>query len=125
HRARGARVERVVLADAHARARLEFRAALAHDDLAAGDGLPRERLHAKALGVGVAPVAARAKALLMSHRRAPLSLSRPPSPRVCLSRPVSLSPPACLSPRPSLLRRASRPRAASPRSRLSLSPGPG
>src|SRR5581483_876394 len=36
HRARGARVERVVLADAHARARLELRPALAHDDLAAG-----------------------------------------------------------------------------------------
>ncbi len=40
HGAGGARVERVVLADADAFAGLEAGAALAHDDLAAGHGLP-------------------------------------------------------------------------------------
>src|SRR5271166_5915061 len=67
HGACGARVERVVFADADAGARLEAGAALAHDDLAAGDGLAGERLDAQPLGVGVATVAARAEPLLMSH----------------------------------------------------------
>src|SRR5690349_5905204 len=68
HLARGAGVDRVVLADAGAEARLELRAALADDDLATGDGLTGEDLHAEALGVGVAAVAAGAEAFLMSHR---------------------------------------------------------
>src|SRR3954449_7733819 len=60
--------DRVVLADAGALARLEARAALAHDDLAARHDLAREHLHAEALGVAVASVAAGAESLLMSHR---------------------------------------------------------
>src|SRR5205823_12994035 len=66
-RARGAGVDRVVLADADPVARLEAGAALAHDDLAAGHGLTGEHLHAKALGVRVAAVARGAEALLMRH----------------------------------------------------------
>ena len=66
-RARGAGVDRVVLADADAVARLEAGAALAHDDLAAGDGLAGEDLHAEALGVRVAAVAGGAEAFLMCH----------------------------------------------------------
>ena len=50
---------------------LEAGAALAHDDLAAGDLLAGEDLHAEALGVGVAAVARRAESLLMSHRSPP------------------------------------------------------
>src|SRR4051812_21716521 len=61
------REDRVVLPDADALARLEAGAALAHDDLAAGHGLAREDLHAEALGVRVAPVAAGAEPLLVSH----------------------------------------------------------
>src|SRR4029077_19033954 len=68
---------RVVLADADARTRLEARAALAHDDLAAAHELPRERLDAEALSVGVASVAARSEPLLMSHLSAPPPGSRP------------------------------------------------
>src|SRR5918992_3498518 len=52
-----ARVQRVVLADAHALARLEARAALADEDLAARHDLAREDLHAEALGRRVAAVA--------------------------------------------------------------------
>src|SRR3954454_47030 len=63
--------DRVVLADAHALARVELRAALADDDLASRDGLAGEHLHAEALGVRVAPVAAGAEPLLMSHPRPP------------------------------------------------------
>src|SRR5439155_19851754 len=48
-------------------ARLEARPALAHDDLAARDGLAGEDLHAEALRVGVAAVAAGAEALLVCH----------------------------------------------------------
>jgi 4'-phosphopantetheinyl transferase len=67
HDAGGAGVDRVVAADAGAVARLEARAALADDDLAAGHGLPGEHLDAEALGVGVAAVAAGAEALLVRH----------------------------------------------------------
>ena len=49
--------DRVVLAEARALAGLEAGAALADDDLAAGDLLAGEDLHAEALGVGVAAVA--------------------------------------------------------------------
>src|SRR4051794_39472563 len=59
--------DRVVLADADALARLEAGPALAHDDLAAVHDLPCEDLHAEALGVRVASVAAGAESLLMSH----------------------------------------------------------
>src|SRR3954454_17489453 len=68
-RARGA--DRVVLTDPHTVARLELGAALANDDLAAGHGLAGEHLHAEALGVRVAAVAARPEPLLMSHPRSP------------------------------------------------------
>src|SRR3954452_5913288 len=67
HRARGASVDRVVLADAHAESRLELGAALADDDLAARHGLAGEHLHAEALRVRVAAVPAGAEAFLMSH----------------------------------------------------------
>src|SRR3954453_19814831 len=67
HDARGAGVDRVVLADADAVAGLEAGAALAHDDLAAGDGLAGEDLHAEALRVGVAAVTAGAEAFLVCH----------------------------------------------------------
>src|SRR5260221_9376782 len=63
--ARGLREQRVVLPLAHAIPRLEDRSALAHDDLAAGDRLAGEDLHAKTLGLGVAAVAAGAESLLM------------------------------------------------------------
>src|SRR4051795_9388716 len=73
----GARGEdRVVLADAHALAGLEASAALAHDDLAAVHDLAGEHLHAEALGVRVAAVAAGAESLLMSHPRPPPSWRR-------------------------------------------------
>src|SRR3954470_4836245 len=68
HRARPRGEDRVVLADAHAVARLEAGPALAHDDLAAGHDLAGEHLHAEALGGAVAPVAAGAESLLVSHR---------------------------------------------------------
>src|SRR5437588_6985608 len=71
HLARGARVQGVVLADAHPVAGPEPRAALAHDDLAAGHGLPREHLDSEPLGVGVAAVARGSETLLMSHRCPP------------------------------------------------------
>ena len=58
---------RVVAADADAVAGLEARAALADDDLAAGDDLAGEHLHAEALGVRVAAVAGGAEALLVCH----------------------------------------------------------
>src|SRR3954466_16269740 len=61
--------DRVVLAEAGAVARLEDGAALADDDLAARDDLAGEDLHAEALRVGVAAIAARPETLLMSHRR--------------------------------------------------------
>jgi hypothetical protein len=46
---------------------MEASASLADDDLAARHGLACEHLHAEALGVGIAAVAARTKTLLMSH----------------------------------------------------------
>src|SRR5690242_17500936 len=67
HRAGRAREERVVLADADTVAGLEAGAPLAHDDLAAGDDLAGEDLHAEAVGVGVAAVAGGAEALLVCH----------------------------------------------------------
>src|SRR3954467_9019338 len=86
HRARATSEQRVVLAEADAVARLETRAALANDDLAAGHDLSSEDLHAEALGVRVAAVPARSESLLMSH-------PRPPSWYLASSRPAS-SPPA-------------------------------
>src|SRR4051794_10017165 len=67
------REDRVVLADADADARLESGAALAHDDLAAGDGLAGEHLDAEALGVRVAAVAGGAEPLLVRHQPVPSS----------------------------------------------------
>src|SRR5205807_5501789 len=66
HGAGGLCVDRVVLAEADAVAGLEPGAALAHDDLATGDHLAGEHLHAEPLGVRVAPVARGTKSLLMS-----------------------------------------------------------
>src|SRR5262249_57801882 len=67
HDPRGGGVDRVAPADPDAVAGLEAGAALAHDDLAAGDRLAGEHLHAEALGVRVAAVARGAEALLMRH----------------------------------------------------------
>ena len=61
----------------YARAGLEATAALAHDDLAAGDGLAGEDLDPEALGVGVAAVAARAETLLMRHLNPPSPPAQP------------------------------------------------
>src|SRR3954464_455511 len=92
-RARGAGVDRVVLADPDAVARLEAGPALTHDDLAAGDGLAGEDLHAEALRVRVAAVAAGAKALLVCHESLPLADLRDPDPRQLLTvtRPALVS----------------------------------
>src|SRR5450755_2224425 len=96
--------DRVVAADPGSVAGLEHGSALAHDDLAAGDGLAGEHLDAESLGVGVAAVAARAEAFLMSHCRPPWS-----------GRPVPRPPQSCPAPpaRPPRQLRAS----ASPRPR--------
>src|SRR5436305_1558525 len=64
--------------EAPPRRRRPLTAALAHDDLAAAHRLAGEHLHAQALGLRVAPVAAGAEPLLMRHRR-PLSSPRPAS----------------------------------------------
>src|SRR3954453_23690892 len=71
HDARAAREDRVVAADAGTLAGVEARAALADDDLTAGDLLAGEHLHAEALGVRVATVAAGAESLLMSQSCSP------------------------------------------------------
>src|ERR671936_1127576 len=94
-RARARGEDRVVLPDPHAVARLELGAALANDDLAAGHGLAGEHLHAEALGVRVAAVAARPEPLLMSHPRSP---SRPA--RAALAASSPRPPPPSASPRP-------------------------
>src|SRR4051794_9296205 len=59
--------QRVVLAHADALAGLEARAALADEDLAAGDDLAGEDLDPEELGVRVAAVLGGAEALLMRH----------------------------------------------------------
>src|SRR5207244_4134841 len=105
HAAGARREDRVVLADPDAVARLEAGAALAHDDLAAAHGLAGEHLHAEALGLRVAPVAARAEPLLMSHP------SSPSWPRAS-SWPPASSPPASSSRRPSASPPSSPPRAS-------------
>src|SRR6266446_1809181 len=61
------REDRVVAPDAGSRPRLEARAALAHDDLAAGHGLTCEHLHAQPFSLGVAAVAARPQSLFVRH----------------------------------------------------------
>src|SRR5262249_48103530 len=60
--------ERVVLPAADVIAREELRAALPHDDRAAGHDLAREDLHAEALGIRVASVAGGTLTLLVCHR---------------------------------------------------------
>src|SRR5215208_6848867 len=67
HDPRRLREDRVVPADPDAVAGLEDGPALADDDLAAGHDLAGEHLHAEALGVRVAAVAAGAEPLLMCH----------------------------------------------------------
>src|SRR5439155_10028662 len=59
--------DRVVTADAGARARTELRAALAHEDHPGLHFLAGEDLHAEHLRVRVAPVARRAESLLVGH----------------------------------------------------------
>ena len=74
-RAGDEREQRVVAATADALAGVEVRAALADDDLAGVDDLAAEALDAEALGVGVATVAGRGRALLVCHVSACLLLS--------------------------------------------------
>ena len=59
--------ERVIAAKADVGARMEFGAALAHENLAAIDGLAAEALHAKALTRRVTTVARAAACFLVSH----------------------------------------------------------
>ena len=80
--------DRVVAAQTHALTGLEARAALAHDDLPAGHGLAGEHLYAEALGVGVAPVAARSEALLMRHPSPPPLFFAAPTLMSAISRRV-------------------------------------
>src|SRR5262245_47546916 len=65
------REQGVVAAAAHAGARVEVGAALADDDLARVDDLAAEALDAEALGVGVATVLGRGRALLVCHEFSP------------------------------------------------------
>src|ERR1051325_3594134 len=67
HHAVGEGEEGVVLGQADILARLPLGAVLAQDDRAPADGLPAEALHPEALGVTVAPVAARPLPLLVCH----------------------------------------------------------
>src|SRR6188474_1914363 len=73
------REQGVIAAAAHAGAGVEVGAALAHDDLAGVDQLAAVALHAEALGVGVATVLGRRRALLVCHELSPLL--RLPCPR--------------------------------------------
>src|SRR6476659_6575920 len=61
------REQRVVAAAADAVTGVEVRAALADDDLARADQLAAEALDTQALGVAVATVARRGRALLVCH----------------------------------------------------------
>src|SRR5579883_2184069 len=61
------RVERMVTAQAHARARMELRAALAHDDVAGFDGLAAIELHAQIFRIRIATVARGTYAFLVCH----------------------------------------------------------
>ena len=69
-----------VKAATDAGARVEVRAALAHDDLAGVDRLASEALHAEALGVGVAPVLGGRCALLVCHEFSPSLVLLPGKP---------------------------------------------
>src|SRR5215475_5810210 len=61
------RKEGMVLAHAHAFARIELGAALAHDHIAARHGFAAEQLDAQHLGIGVASVALGTAGFLMRH----------------------------------------------------------
>src|SRR6185312_14940743 len=61
------REDRVIAAEADALAGPEARAALAHDDLAAGHLLAGEHLDAEHVRVGFAPVPGRTETFLMCH----------------------------------------------------------
>src|SRR5690349_8396971 len=69
HRPRAGGEDRVVATEANAVAGPEAGAALADDDLAAGDLLAREDLDPEHVGVGFAAVAAGAESLLVRHRQ--------------------------------------------------------
>src|SRR5947209_8210794 len=56
HDAGDLREQGVVLAPADVFSGLDFRAALPHDDRSAGNKLPAERLDAKPLRIGIAPI---------------------------------------------------------------------
>src|SRR6478735_804697 len=59
--------EGMVLAHAHAFARIELGTALAHDHIAARHGFAAEQLDAQHLGIGIAPVARGTAGFLMRH----------------------------------------------------------
>src|SRR5688572_2035961 len=67
HHAVGQREQREIAADADVSARVEARAALAHDDRPGADLLAAVGLHAAELGIGVATVAGRALAFFVCH----------------------------------------------------------
>src|SRR2546423_8325507 len=93
-RARARGEDRVVLPDPHTVARLELCAALANDDLAARHGLAGEHLHAEALGVRVAAVAARPEPPPINHPGSPSLLASAASAAYaapCRSLPASAS----------------------------------
>ena len=56
HDARNLRVKRIVFADTHVIAGLEFRPTLPHDDRATGDRLPGKTLDPEPLRIRIPPV---------------------------------------------------------------------
>src|SRR5213076_872452 len=67
------REQRVVAAQAHVLARVELRAALAHDDVPGLDGLATIDLHAQVLRVRIAAVAGGTACLFVCHDVSPRS----------------------------------------------------
>src|ERR1700742_1309571 len=65
------RVKGMVLAHAHAFARIELGGALAHDHIATGNGFTAEQLDAQHLGVGIATVARGPPSFLVRHDLTP------------------------------------------------------
>src|SRR3546814_19917436 len=63
-----AREQRVILADADIAARIEFGAALAHDDVARNGDFAAELLHAETTACRIATVARRTACFFMCHR---------------------------------------------------------
>src|SRR5690606_5786259 len=69
HSAVDQREDRVILAQAHTRARMPLGAALADDDVAGDDGFAAELLDAETAAGGIATVAGRTACFLMGHSK--------------------------------------------------------